>query len=549
MEFKDKAIKIRELFKTETFEELPKKLMEIVLLSDKQVYDEYLEIVGDDTNFLQSIYQYYLAEREELKQDFTPSSLSKLCGVLTSHDEEKTVYDLCAGTGSLTLAKDTADKFFILHELNTETISSLLFNLSLKNVEGVVINGDVITGENKGFYKLFKGEKYSTVEKISEYEIPEYDSVISNPPFNLKSEHDIRFKDIIVKKKLINFGFLLKGLEKLTENGLMAFILPNGVLSSTHEKEYRKYLIGNGFLKAVITVPGSMFESTSIPTCILVLSKTKNTKVSFISINDCEDEITINKRGTGKACHENRVYTRKLGILSDNQIEDILNSINQNLDIAGFSKSVNYKEIINQDYNFAPGRFIDFVAEEDQTRTFEHIIDDINNIINDKNQFKLTLNLTIAKELKDWVELNEEKEKNNEFIDEINKELQRVNELKEDFEESNELMDNMNENMFYTDKRLINEKWLTITRSAKNEIKNTDPKKLSETFKENLSNCQMMIRYLNNKEIVLLAELRDKLLPLLMSGELMVPENAYVETEEKTIEVENTKKEPQKTLI
>jgi len=165
MEFKDRAEKVKEIFNITSFDEMPEKLMEIVLNNDTKIYDDYLAIVEEDINFLQSIYQYYLSDREELKQDFTPTSLSKLCNVLTNRDNEKTIYDLCSGTGSLTLQKELKDKEIICHELNTFTISTLLFNLVLKNAEGIIIEGDALTNENKNIYLLLCGEKYARCEK------------------------------------------------------------------------------------------------------------------------------------------------------------------------------------------------------------------------------------------------------------------------------------------------------------------------------------------------------------------------------------------------
>lgn len=380
----------------------------------------------------------------------------------------------------------------------------------------------------------------------------EYDTVISNPPFNLKSENDIKFKNIVVKKKLINFAFIFRGLEKLKDKGQMAFILPNNCLSGSHELDYRKYLIDNNLIKAVISVPGSMFESTSIPTCILLLSKENNENVSFINISECDDKIVLNRRGTGSKAHESRIYHKELGSLSDEQITDINNAIHDKIDIAGFSKTVLVKEVIEQDYSLQTGRYIDYVEVETIHRSFEDIIDDINNIRNDKNKFKITINKTIFKDLKELAELFEQSEDGKEISKDINDALDSIKELREDFKKKNEFTDETNRGMFYTEKRLIYDNWLSITNSAKNEIKNTDKKELCETFLMNLQNCQMMIVYLNNKEIVLLTELRDKLLPLLMSGELEVPKDVYVESEEDIKEpvVENvTEKKAQKTLI
>ncbi len=54
----------------------------------------------------------------------------------------------------------------------------------------------------------------------------------------------------------------------------MATIMPHGVLfRSGDERVARKYFIANGYLEAVIGLPGNLFYGTGIPACILVMNK------------------------------------------------------------------------------------------------------------------------------------------------------------------------------------------------------------------------------------------------------------------------------------
>lgn len=535
MEFKDKAELVFQLFGCDT-PEVSTEILKSVIRNDTEIYRKYGEITNNDPWFLQSMFQYYFADRDELKQDFTPESLSKLLTAITDHENEKVVYDICSGVGSLSYFKE--DKKLILKDIDRNSVNIAVFVLAFMNKDATVICGDVLTDDIFTVYEITPGENSGTVEKINNIPDIEVDTVVSNPPFNLKED-----------KKLLNYAFVQKGLSKLKTNGYAGYILPRGVLSSTSEIEDRKKIIDKGYLQAVITVPGSMFENTSIPTCILLLSKKQNEKVTFINIESCDEKRAIHKRGTGKKCHENRVYKKEYGKLSDAQIEDVKNTIENHLDVASFSKTVPIQDIIDQEYFFAPGRYIDFAIEDEKQRSFDDIIDDINRCIADKNKFKITLNLTIAKELKTWIDHNKTQEKNNELIKELNEALDKAREREELFKQSNKIIDDINETLFFTDKKIENEKWLTITRAAKNEIRNTDPKELSETFIFNLRQCEMMITYLNNRENEYLAELRDKLLPLLMSGELRIPDDLIVPDEPVHEISETVNKESQKTLI
>ena len=66
---------------------------------------------------MQKIFQYYLADRKVKMQDYTPVSLAKFVGKLVRTENEHTVYDLCAGSGALTIQKWNLNnelKFFLV---------------------------------------------------------------------------------------------------------------------------------------------------------------------------------------------------------------------------------------------------------------------------------------------------------------------------------------------------------------------------------------------------------------------------------------------------
>ena len=72
-----------------------------------------------------------------------------------------------------------------------------------------------------------------------------------------------------------NMAFVLSALSWIDNRAVV--LLSNNVLSSSQKQEQsiRQELIRQNLLLAVITLPGDMFESTSIPTCLLILTNTK----------------------------------------------------------------------------------------------------------------------------------------------------------------------------------------------------------------------------------------------------------------------------------
>ena len=108
----------------------------------EKVFEEYSLIVEGDleTDNLQKIWQYYHADRKEKCQDYTPKSIAKLCAALTKTNGS-VCYDLCAGSGALTIQKwvDNKDKQFICEELDEKVFPLLLYNMCIRNMAGYAI--------------------------------------------------------------------------------------------------------------------------------------------------------------------------------------------------------------------------------------------------------------------------------------------------------------------------------------------------------------------------------------------------------------------------
>ncbi|QQG27011.1 N-6 DNA methylase [Pectobacterium carotovorum] len=82
----------------------------------------------------------------------------------------------------------------------------------------------------------------------------------------------------LAPKSKADYAFLLHDLYHLKPDGIMAIVLPHGVLfRGGEEGEIRKNLIENDHLNTIIGLPANIFFGTGIPTIILVLKqKRKN---------------------------------------------------------------------------------------------------------------------------------------------------------------------------------------------------------------------------------------------------------------------------------
>ena len=128
------------------------------------VLSYYVDMMGKNlhTDELQKIFQYYYADRKEKCQDYTPKSIAKLCATATETGGS-VVYDLCAGSGALTIQKwvQSPNKTFICEELDGRVIPLLLFNMAVRNMDGYVLNRNALTLEFENGYKLSPGSEFS----------------------------------------------------------------------------------------------------------------------------------------------------------------------------------------------------------------------------------------------------------------------------------------------------------------------------------------------------------------------------------------------------
>ena len=166
MELSDIKENIFSIFNITKIDDIGEKLMSCVKNADEKIYSNFAEMLNEDlsVDYLQPVYQYYLADRKEKKQDYTPKCLSNLVGRLIG--EADTITDMCAGSGSLTIQKWNQDheQKFILYEIDENVLPFLLFNMALRNIECTVYHADVLQQQVFRTYKICKGENYGIIE-------------------------------------------------------------------------------------------------------------------------------------------------------------------------------------------------------------------------------------------------------------------------------------------------------------------------------------------------------------------------------------------------
>ncbi|MGH8329577.1 MAG: N-6 DNA methylase, partial [Pseudomonas sp.] len=164
---------------------------------------------------------------------------------------------------------------------------------------------------------------------------------------------DFRFKNHgLAPKSAADFAFLLHGFHFLSDSGVMAIILPHGVLfRGGAEERIRTKLLKDGHIDTVIGLPANLFFSTGIPVCILVLKRCKKPDdVLFINASS-EDNFEKGKR-------QNR--------LLPDHIEKIVSTYQFRTEEARYSRRVSMDEIKKNDFNLNVSRYVSTANSEEE---------------------------------------------------------------------------------------------------------------------------------------------------------------------------------------
>lgn len=165
MELSELRDKLLSIFEVDSVDAVPSAMMQTVMHRNNRLFHDVKEILPDlSCDWLRKVFQYYMADRDEKKQDFTPDSLAVLMARLAGDTD--TIVDLCAGSGALTIAAWNVNPGlkFECYELDKRVLPFLLFNLAIRNINATVHHGDVLREIEFATYTIISDEEFSRVE-------------------------------------------------------------------------------------------------------------------------------------------------------------------------------------------------------------------------------------------------------------------------------------------------------------------------------------------------------------------------------------------------
>ncbi|CAH0231615.1 type I restriction-modification system subunit M [Pseudomonas brassicacearum] len=311
------------------------------------------DALGDAYEYL--IGQFAAGSGKKAGEFYTPQQISDILSAIVTLDSQnpktgpkkrlESVLDFACGSGSLLLnvrkrmGQHGIGKIYG-QEKNITTYNLARMNMLLhgvKDTEFAIYHGDTLSND------------WGILRELNPAKKPTFDAIVANPPFSYRWDptealaDDVRFKNHgLAPKSAADFAFLLHGFHFLKDEGVMAIILPHGVLfRGGAEERIRTKLLKDGHIDTVIGLPSNLFYSTGIPVCILVLKKCKQP----------DDVLFINGA-------EHFIKGKRQNQLTDENIAKIIDTYQFRKEEPRYARRVEMGEIEKNGYNLNISRYI-----------------------------------------------------------------------------------------------------------------------------------------------------------------------------------------------
>tara|TARA_R110002096_G_scaffold300196_1_gene494908 strand:- start:14032 stop:16485 length:2454 start_codon:yes stop_codon:yes gene_type:complete len=207
-----------------------------------------------------------------------PNEVSSLVMELVDIPNRAKVFNPFAGLASFATHLNNAESYYGQEIINSTWALGKLRLLRLEKSNNINID-------------------YRVEDSIKNWpEFSNFDLVISNPPFNYKIDshvaHQFGRKRMNAETYVIN-----KGIESINFDGKVACVISQGLLfRGGEEQKFREYLVEEGLIETIVSLPGGILKHTGIPVCIMILTRKRNSNRNIKMIDASSFVKNENKR-------------------------------------------------------------------------------------------------------------------------------------------------------------------------------------------------------------------------------------------------------------
>lgn len=351
------------------------KLIEKISLKQLGLKDVEPDIIGRSYEYL--IRKFAEDSGQSAGEFYTPKEVGMIMARILNPEPGMKVYDPCSGSAGLLVKcqlvlkekmESKKGKYAPLklygQEFNPATWAMANMNMVIHDMEGSIEIGDTM-----------RNPKFKTGNKIKIFDLIATNPMWNQDVFELRDyendEYD-RFKAGVPPKSSADWGWMQHIFTSLKDNGRGAIVLDTGAVSrgsgnvgSNKEKDIRKWFVDNDYIESVLYLPENLFYNTTAPGIVIFVNKNKpkDKKEKMLLVN---------------ASLEFEKGAPKNFIPEENQ-KKIVDIFLKWKEVEKFSKIITKDEIIKNDYNISPSRYI-HTAEAEEYRPIGEIVEELNEL-------------------------------------------------------------------------------------------------------------------------------------------------------------------------
>ncbi len=322
---------------------------------------------------------------------YTPRQVGMMMAKIMHPEPGMQIYDPCCGSAGLLIKCELALNERMKAEEKQQFQPLTLYGQEYIPQTWAMANMNMIIHDMQGQIEI--GDTFRNPKFRANNRLMIFDRVVANPMWNQsmfeEKDYDADtfgrfYKDAGYPGSKADWGWMQHILASMNEKGKAAVVFDTGAASrgsgnanTNKEKEVRKWFVENDYLDGVLYLPENLFYNTSAPGIILFLNKSKPSGRSqkFFLVNAAKEFA----KGDPK------------NYITDAGLEKIVSVFLEWREVEKFSRIVSKEEIVKNDYNISPSRYI-HVSEAEEYRPIGEIWEEIKEL----NEESETLDLTVA---------------------------------------------------------------------------------------------------------------------------------------------------------
>jgi type I restriction enzyme M protein len=337
--------------------------------------DVEADIIGRSYEYL--IRKFAEGSGQSAGEFFTPPEVARIMALIMDPEPGMSVYDPCCGSAGLLIACEhvldekmklrSRPKYAPLKMHGQEYVATTWamanMNMIIHDMQGTIEIGDT-----------FKNPKFRPGNRLQTF-----DRVVSNPMWNQDwfKEEDYDADELgrfpqgagFPGAQSADWGWAQHIFASMSGNGRAAIVLDTGAASrgsgnanKNKEKAVRQWFVEQDLIEGVIYLPDNLFYNTSAPGILLFLNKNKpkDRQGKLFLVNASQ----VVEKGDPK------------NFIPPAGIERIATAFLAWQEEAKFAKIVTREQVVKEDYNISPSRYI-HVADAETHRPIAEILEEM----------------------------------------------------------------------------------------------------------------------------------------------------------------------------